>query len=182
MDKNYKRIEFYAGCNIETAVKELLKYKEKGELACGSFNDHMLYSDNVTVDSAYIEIIGKTKAECDKEQEEWREDYKRREEEHKKKIHELTVEWIERGHKILDEKYWSEWDKCVPIRLGDLYHGMELGNCLDIVKALNNNCNIDEAKNIIGNQDHSGMSYSLVRLMVKSFCDRGQEFFDCTTS
>lgn len=178
MDKNYKEIEFYAGCDIETAVYKLLDYKKMGELACGSFNGHMLYSDKVTVDSAYMEIMGKTKAEWDKEQEEWRKEYQRREEEHKAKVPELSVEWIERGHKILDNKYWSEWDKCVPIRLSDLYHGMELGNCLDIVKALNNNCSLDEAKNIIGSQDHSGMSYSLVRLMVKSFCDRGQEFYD----
>lgn len=180
LDKNYKKIEFYAGCDIEIAVHQLLEYKEKGELACGSFNGHMLYSDNVTVDSAYLEILGKTKAEWDREQEEWRQDYERREQEHKAKIPELSVEWMDRGHKILDEKYWKEWDECVPIRLGDLYHGMELGNCLDIVEALNDDCDLDEAKKIIDGQDHSGMSYGLVRVMVKSFCDRGEEFYAYT--
>lgn len=180
LDKNYKKIEFYAGCNIERAVHQLLEYKENGELACGSFNGHMLYSDNVTVDSAYLEILGKTKAEWDKEQEEWRQDYERREQEHKAKIPELSVEWIDKGHKILNENYWEKWDECVPIRLGDLYHGMELGNCLDIVEALNNDCDLDDAKKIIDGQDHSGMSYSLVRVMVKSFCDRGEEFYTYT--
>lgn len=180
LKKNYKKIEFYAGCDIAMAVHKLLEYKDKGEYACGEFNGHMLYSDNVRVDSAYLEITGKTKADFDKEREEWRQDYERREQEHKAKIPELSTEWIDRGHNILDEKYWVEWDKCVPIRLGDLYHGMELGNCLDIVEALNNNCNLDEAKKIIDGQDHSGMSYGLVRVMVKSFCDRGEEFYTYT--
>ena len=180
LEKNYKKIEFYTGCDIAMVVNKLLEYKDKGEYACGEFNGHMLYSDNVTVDSAYLEITGKTKADFDKEREEWRQDYERREQEHKAKIPELSVEWIDKGHKILDEKYWKEWDECVPIRLGDLYHGMELGNCLDIVEALNNNCDLDEAKKIIDGQDHSGMSYGLVRVMIKSFCDRGEEFYTYT--
>lgn len=96
--------------------------------------------------------------------------------EHEEKIPELTKVWIEKGHKILDEEYWSEWDKCVPIRLGDLYEGMELGACLDIIEELNNNCTLDVAKTIIENQNHSGMSFGLVCAMVRAFCKRGEEF------
>ena len=84
--------------------------------------------------------------------------------------------WIEEGHKILDEKYWAEWDECVPIRLKDLYHGMELGCCLEVVKALNDGCELSQAIKIMENQNHSGMSWCLVRAMVKAFCDRGEEF------
>ena len=73
MEKNYREIEFLCGWDIKRAVIELLEYKEKGELVCGEFNGHMLYSDTVTMDSAYLEITGKTKADFDKEQEEWRE-------------------------------------------------------------------------------------------------------------
>ena len=39
---------------------------------------------------------------------------------------------------------------------------------------------LDEAKKIIDGQDHSGMSYGLVRVMIKSFCDRGEEFYTYT--
>ena len=76
----------------------------------------------------------------------------------------------------LDEKYRELWAKCVPIRLGDLYQGMELGNCLEIVEQLNNGKTVEEVKPLIENQGHSGMSFSLVCSMVKSFCDRGAEF------
>lgn len=175
MEKNYKEIEM-VGATIEQAVSKLLRCRKNGELGYINFNGHKLYSDTVTMDNAYIEIVGKTKAQFDEDQKKWREDYKRREEEFKVKIPELTKEWIEKGHGVLSEKYWLDWDKCVPIRLGDLYHGMELGNCLDIVKELNDGCDLDYARNIIYNQGHSGMSFSLVKAMVSSFCDRGEEF------
>ena len=176
MNKDYKEIEFLCGWTIERAVLELLEYKKNGKLACGDFNGCTLYSDTVTVDGAYLEIVGKTKTEFDKSQEEWRKNLIREEEEYKAKIPELSKEWIEKGHEILDKKYWSYWDECVPIRLLDLYHGMELECCLDIVEKLNNGCSLEEAKKIIGSQGHSGMSFGFVKAMVREFCDRGEEF------
>lgn len=91
-------------------------------------------------------------------------------------IPELIKEWIEKGNVILDKKYHEKWAECVPIRLNDLYQGMELGATLDIVKELNSGCTLDIAKGIIDGQGHSGMSFRLVCSMVKSFCDRGTEF------
>ena len=178
MDKNYIQIQFLAGNTIEQAVNELLIYKEKGQLVSGEFNGVTLYSDIVTMDGAYKEITGKTKSEFDKEQQEWRENYKRKEQEHKERIPELSKVWMKKGRDILTEDKWELWDNIVPIRLGDLYHGMELGNCLDIVEVLKNNGTLDEAKNIIEHQGHSGMSFSLVCAMVKEFCDRGNEFVE----
>ena len=89
---------------------------------------------------------------------------------------ELTKEWIEKGNAILSEQYQEKWAKCVPIRLGDLYRGMELGATLDIVKELNAGCELEVAKKIIEGQGHSGMSFGLVCSMVKAFCERGNEF------
>ncbi len=178
MDKNYKEIEFMIGSNIESAVKELLKYKEKGILVYGDFNGHTLYSDTVTVDGAYMEIIGRTKAEHDKSQKEWKENYDREQREHKESIPSLSKEWMQKGREILTEDKWEYWDKIVPIRLNDLYHGMELGCCLDIVKILNNNGTLDKAKKVIESQYHSGMSYGLVCAMVREFCNRGNEFVE----
>ncbi len=176
MKKNYREIEFIAGENIESAVRELDSYKQRNELACGSFNGQMLYSDIDDIDSAYKKITGKTKSECDevyRKRKEKSETEKRKPEE---SIPELTHKWIELGKNILDEKYLELWNECVPIRLEDLYRGVELGDCLDIVKELNNGCELEFAKTIIKGQGHSGMSFSLVCSMVKSFCDRGVEF------
>lgn len=178
MNKNYKEIEFFVGSTIERAVKELLEYKEKGILACGDFNGTTLYSDTVTLDEAYISITGKTKAQLDKEHQEWRENYDREEREFKERIPSLSQEWMIKGREILMEDKWEYWDRIVPIRLNDLYHGMELGCCLDIVKILNDNGSLDKAKEEIENQNHSGMSYGLVCSMIKEFSDRGQEFVE----
>lgn len=172
MKSTYREIEFGLG-DLESAVKELKSHKD---LVCGSFNGQMLYSDVDDLDSAYVKITGKTKTEFDADRKAENDKYKEDQRKHKEAIPELTKEWIEKGKAILDEKYLELWNKCVPIRLGDLYQGMELGNCLDIIKELNDGCDLGLAKAIIENQGHSGTSFYLVRSMVKSFCDRGDEF------
>ncbi len=178
MENHYKKIEFLVGSNIEDAVKELLSHKKKGILASGEFNGTTLYSDTVTLDGAYKNITGKTKAEFNKAQQEWRDNYDKEEREFKERIPLLSKEWMNKGREILTEDKWEYWDKIVPIRLNDLYHGMELRCCLDIVKLLNNNRTLDEAKEMIEGQNHSGMSFGLVCAMVREFCDRGKEFVD----
>lgn len=162
--------------DISSCVELLKSYDKKGKKVKYSFNGVVLYSDTVTLDSAYKQITGRSKAEMDALIAEENEKYRREEREHREKIPALTDEWIEKGHKILDEKYWEKWDRCVPIRLDDLYHGMELGCCLEIVEALNNGCELSHALDLMEKQNHSGMSWGLVRSMIYSFCDRGQEF------
>lgn len=176
MKTNYRKIEFGAGDSIERAMQDLARFKERGELVYGEFNGQKLYSDIDDLDSAYKKITGRTKSEFDAERKAENDRYKEEQRKHKEAIPELTKEWIEKGNTILDEKYRELWAKCVPIRLGDLYQGMELGNCLEIVEQLNNGKTVEEVKPLIENQGHSGMSFGLVCSMVKSFCDRGTEF------
>ena len=171
----HRKIEFGFG-NIESAVKELSQYKERGELVYGEFNGQKLYSDTDDLDSAYKKVTGLTKSEFDEAERKRNEEYEAEKRKHEESIPELTKEWIEKGNNILDKKYHETWAKCVPIRLSDLYRGMELGATLDIVKELNAGCELQKAKDIIEGQGHSGMSFGLVCSMVKSFCDRGSEF------
>ncbi len=172
MKTNYREIEFGLG-DINSAMKKLKSHKD---LVCGSFNGQMLYSDIDDVDSAYKKITGRTKTEFDAEMKAENDRYKEEERKHKEAIPELTKEWIEKGKTILAEKYHETWVKCVPIRLGDLYRGMELGNCLEIVEQLNKGESLENVKSLIENQGHSGMSFGLVCSMVKSFSYRGAEF------
>lgn len=180
MEKKYKKIELECGENIDSAIKLLNEYKAKNELVFINFNGHKLYSDMDDLDSAYVKVTGKTKEQLDEYKILIHDKYEEEKRKHEESIPELTKEWINKGNKILDKEYHELWNECVPIRLSDLYRGMELGACLDIVKELNNNCSLDEAKAIIDNQGHSGMSYSLVSSMVKSFCKRGNEFANYT--
>lgn len=175
---DYILIDVPCGTTIEQAVLELRAWKPEdhdGHKAAINFNDHILYSDTVTVDGAYKLITGKTKAKFDEERRKERENYVRKEREFQEKIPELTKEWIKKGHKILSEDKWELWDKCVPIRLGDLYHGMELGQCLDIVEILKTG-DYEKAKQTMENQGHSGLSWGLMKSMVRSFSDVGEDF------
>ena len=161
------------GETIDSVIKEM---KSARELVSVEFNGVMLYSDIDDVDSAYKKVIGMTKAEFDAEMQREREQYLEEENRHKDSIPRLAKEWVEKGCSILDAKYHDSWRKCVSIRLNDLYRGMELRCCLDIVKELNNGCTLESAKKMIEMQGHSGMSFGLVCSMVESFCDRGSEF------
>ncbi len=75
----------------------------------------------------------------------------------------------------MDKSKWEYWDIIVPIRLNDLYQGMELKQCLDLVMLLKDD-KFEEAKELIINQGHSGMSFGLVCSMVREFSDKGDKF------
>lgn len=173
-EAKYRKLEFYYG-SISDFVYLLLQYKEKGELVYADFNGHRFYSDTVTMDGAYKEITGKTKAEFDymvKEQEDAWEEQKR---EHEASIPKKTKYWREKARGIIKEDKLEHWDEIVPIRLKDLYQGMELGCCLDLAILLKERA-FEEAKEMLNNQGHSGMSYGLVCAMLKEFVDNGEEF------
>lgn len=172
--KTYKQIDFFV-CSIAEAVLELIKYEVKGQLAYGDFNGIRLFSDTVSINSAYMQIVGKTKYEFEQEQKKWRIDYEKEKKEHEDAIPELVKEWIQKGHEILTPDKFELWDTCVPIRLGDLYRGMELGQCLELVKLLKTK-NYEEASKVHNKQGHSGMSHHLLMSMIKEFSENGEEF------
>lgn len=90
-------------------------------------------------------------------------------------IPDLIEKWIAEGHKVLSEDKWQMWDECVPIRLSNLYEGMELGQCLDIIKAVNER-GIAAGIKVMRSQGHSGLSWALMKIMIENFCDCGEEF------
>lgn len=178
--KEYKKIEFNCGCSITEAVLELVEYAAKGKFVCGDFNGNTLYSDTVSMDSAYKTINGLTMYESMEKTKKWKENYEEQQLEHKNSIPKLEKEWIEKGHSILSEDKWELWDKCVPVRLNDLYQGMELGNCIEIIEILNKG-SFEDAKLAMENQGHSGMSWGLVKAMIRSFSDKGEKFAEYLT-
>lgn len=173
--KNYEVIEFYWG-DLSQAVEKLLEYKEQNKLGMIEFNGVKLYSDTVTMDDAYLAIVGSTKGDHDAYLLEQKRKYDEELRLHEESIPKLTEEWIAKGHTILSKDKWELWDSCVPIRLKDLYRGFELECCLDLTELLNGGCHLNEAKKMIDNQGHSGMSFGLICSMMLAFCDRGEEF------
>lgn len=169
--KEYEKVGFLGSTIVET-VEKLLEYKEQGRLVYRDFNGVFLYSDTVTIDSAYKEITGYTQEEYENIKKKRMEAF----EEHTKRIPELTKEWAEKGREILAEDKWKRWDEIVSIRLPKFTHGVELGECLDIIRILNTGGTLEEAKEKMDVQDHSDEFLVLIREMVKQLCERGNEF------
>lgn len=173
---NYKEIKFSIGNTIESAIKQLEIYKDKNELVFGTFNGQKLFSNIDDINSAYLKIIGITKAQCEEEERLRNEKYLEEKRIYEESLPKLTKYWIVKGRDLLDKKYRSKWNKCVPIRLRDIYRGYELKSTLEIIKNLKPKNEIEIAKTIMEAQGHSGMSFKLTCSMVKSFCDRGSDF------
>lgn len=171
-----KNIEFQAGTTIESAVEILKDYNDNGVLVKGDFNGVTLYSNTVTLDSAYLSIMGKSYAEYKMLEKQEYDNHLKEEKEYKKNLPSKIQNWIKEGKKVLEPEYLEEWNKIVPVRAGDLYHGLELDCSLDIIKSLNNGEPYEKAVEIMKSQGHSGMSASLVSYLVKHLCKRGQSF------
>lgn len=177
MDKKYKEISFSGYTSIEEAVAILQEYDERGEAVCGAFNGHMLFSDRITVDGAYLELFGMDKADFEKAKQGYLEGKTCEQSEYQKKLPDLNKEWITRGHNILPRGKWDAWEQYVAGQSSQLYESIP-EQCLDIVDALNRDCTLEEAKAKLEQQGHSGGSLGIVLEMIKQFSHRGAELAD----
>jgi len=178
-----KQIKFYGGCNIDEALLMLQQVAEKsGEQCCGEFNGKTLFSTD-TLDEAYMKVTGKTKAEHDLHVKQWLDEQKRQREEHEARIPKLTEMYRQKARGLVLDDTLEYWDKIVPIRLGDIYRGMELGNVLECCRvmrdeSLNREERLRKAYGIFSDAGHSGNSATLTMAMLRKFCPDGNELAD----
>lgn len=168
------------GYCLKDVVSELLWNKQQGREVYCEFNGVTLTSSDVTLDNAYLAVTGMTYAECQENEKRRIEKWKQEEEEHKKNIPNLKKQYLLDSLYLINPDQIDEWVEVIDARLSDLYKGFDLASAIEIMKALDSNVSIKEAQKIIDRQGHSGMSYGIVRLVVKQFSSRGQEFFDAT--
>lgn len=175
-----KELRIPGGTNIDEAIEILKKEAEQASEPCfGKFNGKILYSTD-TIDEAYIKVIGKTKAEFEDEQRKWKEEYDRAEREHRARIPQQTEKYRNEARGLVLDSELEYWDKIVPIRLGDLYHGMELQQVLDCCKIMRDESlvlaeRLEKAYDVFMAAGHSGMSANLTMAMLARFCPHGAE-------
>ena len=170
-----KKIEFYCGMNLDGAYKEL----QKNAPCYGEFNEKIIYSTD-SIDDIYIKCIGKTKAEFDEDRRKEIEKYKQKEAEFKAKIPQLIKEYRKRARGVIPEEHLKFWDEIVPVRLNDLYKGLELDCWLELIEVLNDTSKekserFDICKRLFDKQGHSGMSAELVLKGLDIFHELGKE-------
>lgn len=182
-----KEIEFLPGSDIDSAWQELLRESaDCKDTCCGMFNGKEIRSTD-TLGEVYVKVLGITKADFYDLVRMEREEYDRKEKEHKDNIPNLTKEYREKARGIILEDQYEYWDKIVPIRLDDLYHGMELDCTLDLCKIMRDESisydkRLRKAYKTFMDQGHSGMSASLVASMLRAFCPNGDELADAVMS
>ena len=182
-----KKIEFYPGESIDSAWKKLLRESAECEDTCfGMFNDKEIRSTD-TLDEVYVKISGKTKAEFEDMVRKEQDEYERKKKEHEDNIPNLVPEYCEKARGVILESQYEFWDKIVPIRLRDLYRGMELDATLDLCKIMRDESvgydeRIRKAYDTFMGQGHSGMSASIVASMLRAFCPDGNDLADAVMS
>ena len=177
LKSQYAQIEFVAGTSLSECINEL---SNKNTLCYGIFNGHPIYSDNLNRDEIFIRICGMTEQDLESRKKQAALDYEKQEKEFKKRIPTMAKKYFALAKGVIAEKKKKKWNQVVPIRLNDLYKGMELDATLDIIKELNkadeNNNHFAEAKEIFESQGHSGMSWGLMCSMLIEFAPNGVEF------
>ena len=179
-----KEVELCGG-TIDSCLKDLREMAandKSGEVLKAVFNDKYLLSTD-TDDDAYLRITGMTKAEHDGYMNRRQEEYEARRKAHEARIPELTEHYRKEARGVVIESELEYWDEIVPIRLGDLYRGMELDQVLDCARVMRDETlsrieRLRKAYKIFKDAGHSGMSAGLTMAMLRRFCPDGNELAD----
>lgn len=91
------------------------------------------------------------------------------------KNEELIKQYINDGKKYLIKGKEEEWEKVVPIRVNDLYGGIEIVNTIEILKEYVDNNDPVAAKKVFDKAGHSGMSAGLVFSILSQLMENGDE-------
>lgn len=179
-----KEVEVFGGTidSCLNRLREMALAEKSNEVLKCEFNGSFLLSTD-SDDRAYFRITGKTKAEFEDMLRKHREEYEAAEKAHKARIPELTDKYRKEARGLVLDSELEYWDKIVPIRLGDLYHGMELQQVLDCCKIMRDKNmvfaeRLEKAYDVFMAAGHSGMSAGLTMAMFRRFCPNGNDLAD----
>ena len=171
-----KKIELLCGCDLKEAIIEV----RRSAPAKASFNTVEIYSHE-SDDEIFKKVTGMTAKESELYRENSVLTAKIKDLEHQIKMPELIKEYCEKAEGIITRDHIAEWKRIVPIRLSDLYKGMELQCTLDLVPLIDDGC-FEEAETIFKKQGHSGMSAGLMFQMLRNFSINGGAFVEYVKS
>lgn len=179
-----KEVDIWGGTidSCLNKLREMAASENDGEVLKLKFNDSYILSTD-TDDDAYLRIVGMKKKEFTEKLIKHRLEYEEREKEHKARIPELSDDYRKKARGLVLDSELDLWDKIVPIRLGDLYHGMELQQVLDCCKIMQDDSmvyaeRLEKAYDVFMSAGHSGTSAGLTMSMLRRFCPNGNDLAD----
>jgi len=159
--------------SIDETINELIKYRDKGEKVYCIFNGHILHSENITFNSAYMMLYGKTQAEISEENKMEEYDAYKRAQDIKNKCLALIPNFIVRGKKVIFEDKYTEWEQFVKENIG---MPSIIETALLIMEQLDNNFDL-EATNKIMLERIDVIYPILVTKIVFKFSPYGAHFY-----
>ena len=97
------KIELNPDDDLESVVYTLIAAQAKGEHVYCDFKGHQLHSDNITMDSAYIKVMGCTKREYEQRMRKWHENDAKEEATRTDEKKPITSEEVISGLKFIAE-------------------------------------------------------------------------------
>lgn len=178
-----KNINDYEEITEFTNIDELhimihqFKFDNPDKKGYATFNGFLFFTDDedLTIDHLYQTICGESKAEHLAKRRNLYVESLARETKHKIMQAEHISSFIKSGLKVLPRKKHEKWIDIVPVRVMDLYHGLDLENFLELYDNLQIET-FETVKECFLSQGHSGGSAGVVLLMLKEFSPRGKDF------
>lgn len=174
-NKEYEELKIDFGTDLEDAVDELLYLKNQGKKAFCEFNGVVLDSETVTMDSAFLMITGRTKAEIDLINE--------RKKEEKKLLDAIDKipEQIKKGRNLIYPNHFQEWVNDVAMGAIGPNKGTVIEYALEIMEAIDYNMDMKNIVALYDSQKHeSNESWNkeLVKTYVMKYSKNGFPFYE----
>jgi len=166
------------GGDLENVVNKLIKIRNDGFNVYTEFKGHILYSSNVTLDSAYLEVTGMTYREYMEKRRRMLEEWEKEEKQEKEKIKKNRIDWIYRGYKLIPEKLWDDWEHYIDARIEELYRGEEIEHALQIMEAHASGMSTEEIYEFIISQNYSGNVLITLKTIIAYFYPKGLELIE----
>ena len=171
-----KEVTGYWG-NLENAARTLnWDYTVEGENVFMDFNGYKLYSKYDTIDTCFLKVCGLTLRQQRKFERELRAKLEERDRAERKEAEAKIPSLKERGEKLIYDERKEDWNRCVEIRVSDMYKGAEVELALKAMEALEEGKTVDEAYALAIDETDSVHFMTITKSIIRTFSKRGTEF------
>lgn len=175
--ENAVKDDFF-GVDLDTCIDYLIKCREQGKSVYIMFNGQKLFSCDATVNSIYMQVLGKTKEEFEKDEQEYFSRYREEMAQKREESKANSEKWRKIGCKYIFPERVEEWKKCVDITVDGVYGGTDLEKAITAMEMLESGTSFENVCNYIKGINTSGNSASLIKTLILNFSKKGPDFFE----
>lgn len=168
----------YFALDLDSCIDYLIKCRQQGKSVWVEFSGQRLYSCDATVNNIYMQVLGKTKEEFEKDEKEFFEGVDSKKAERSAELENKKSDWLNAGSKLIYPERLNEWKKCVDISIDGLYEGSELANAITVMEMLNAGTSFENVKSYLNGLNTSGGSASMIQNIILNFSKKGPDFFE----